>query len=270
MNLKKVLGGLCGIAVALTMFGTAVGPKAPFIEEPISFTKVGSKANVHTNGIEIKYTGNKEIPPAEFKADYSEVNYKSLRGEEAKLGISDGSIYLQADEGVSIELAVIEYYTGSTVFREEGKKMISVECGSDMKANVAYYVEVTIHFVANEFFDDALILSVNERGQLYFVESPVYKYNVEQFSYLKDSSSYTKLCLLPEKDMESDNYDVKLFADTICKDARTDYEKIDKIYSFIVDEMYYDYDQALNIISKKVSIPKWFNYYSILVVKWLG
>lgn len=252
MMIKRFLGGLCGVAVALSFFGATAGTKAPFINEnsddtsviSTEFMKAGPAPHIPNKGIEVKFNGTKEIHPSEFRASYTEVNYKSLRGETSSVSVDKGTIVLKADEGVNLELSVVEYYSGSVVFREEAEHVISYECGSLMKPNVPYYVEANIHFVANDFFDDALVLSVDETGNLYFVESPVYKYNVEQFSNLKDTDSYLKGCLIPERDMECDNEDIIRISNEICDGARTDYEKVDKIYSYIVDNMYYDYDQA--------------------------
>lgn len=268
--IKRIIGGLCGVAVALNLFSVTVGSKASFNETNNGFFKASSRKNVHIDNIEIKFEGTREIHPEQFKANYTEISYTSLRGEKAYLQISNGEIVLEADSNVEIELSVVEYYTGDVVFREEGKKVISVECASDMKENVAYYAEVYIKFAANEFYDDALVLSVDNKDKLYFVESPVYKYNVESFRELKDTDEYLKKCLEPEKDMESDNEDIIRISNEICEGARTDYEKVDKIYSFIVEEMYYDYDQvydykfpyeddALSLIRRKIAVCEGFS-----------
>lgn len=272
--IKKLLGGLCSALVVLGLFGTTAGSKAPFIIDN-SFNTDFSKTNTHhieskNSKIPVKFKGVDEIIPSDFVADYKSVTYRSISNEKATVTLSGDSIKIDVDEGVSYDLLVTEYYSGNVKGRIGESESSTLSCGSKMEEGVAYYLEIRFDFVSNVFYDDQLVLSVDGDGNLYFVKSPVYDYNVEMFSVLKTTDTFINTCLMPTKDMESDNEDVKAFAEKLCVGAVTDYEKVDRIYSFVTDTMIYDTDQAddpykpyeddvLSLIRRKIGVCEGFS-----------
>lgn len=258
MKFKKLISGLCCSMAVLFLCSTAVGSEA------FSYGIKGSKTltlptqNVYENSAKkdfapsvthkliegLTYRGSKTIQPENFEATYSEVNYRSIVGEKAKVSISNNKLLVDADAGVSVDVAIVDYNTGKTAAYENGSNNIELDFADKLDTYGVYYIELDLHFVANEYYDDALLISVDKKGNLFFVEAPIYQYNFSQFSSLLDTDEYIQKCLESTRDMEADNIDIKAFGDELCKGALTDYEKVSRIYDFIVDDMYYNYDMV--------------------------
>ncbi len=101
----------------------------------------------------------------------------------------------------------------------------------DVFAGVAEYG----HFDGVVF--DRVVLQRTQQGYE-FAASPVYDHNKVIFEAYKNPENY----LYPERDIQSDDVEIKALAQSITSGITNDYDKVKAIHKWVSENVYYDFD----------------------------
>ena len=187
---------------------------------------------------------NDPIPfePSKNVAPYREFTYYGPKGEYITASVEGSDLVMRGDPAVYADVVVVDYMTGKTVAQADGYGEIITDC-SKLKVDGPYFISFLIEFSDHEVLDEAPVLSMNSDGEIFFVVSKAYDVNKRRMEKLFYYGDPYDAFLSEQKDIEFNQYDVKKLAEEITKDCTTDYDKVMAIYTYIVDNMYYDMDQ---------------------------
>ena len=179
-------------------------------------------------------------------ADYTSFDFVSINGEKTTLSVSGGSLVMSSSCARSVTISVKDNNTYKKVLSEKyNDGNFTLDVAGKIKKNKLYYVPVkfTADGIRHEYID--VYISKGSDGNLFFVKSPVYDYNVSRCVELKTDPQSLLECLQPQNDVECDDPFVIQTSDEVCRGCTTDWEKVYAIYTYIVSEFAYD-DIQLN------------------------
>jgi len=199
-------------------------------------------------------------------ADYTSVNYTCKNGEPVVLSISGGNLHMQSACATSIEMLVKSLDSGSTIAHKSTMDHVfDLAVADNMDSSTVYYVDLkyTAESVQYRFTD--LYLMKNSSGNMVFVKSPVYDFNVERCSEMWTDDQSLAECLLPQNDIECDDPYVIRVCNEICEGCTTDWEKSFAIYTYVTSEFAYDdvqlednhyayQDDAVSLLHRRIAI----------------
>ncbi|MBO4637873.1 MAG: leucine-rich repeat protein [Clostridiales bacterium] len=218
------------------------------------------------DGIKIGEASRKLTVPANLYADYSSIELVSVRGNPITISVAGTNMSVSSTciSSGTILVKDFEHYNTVTRFNLSGNSGSS-EIASQLQVNALYMVLASYTADGKNQEIGEIYITKKSDGNLSFVESPIYDFNVERCSELWTDEASLQECLVPQNDVECDDPAVIAEAERITAGCTTDWEKAYAIYDYIVGEFAYDYvqisdasmvyqDDALTLIRRKVAI----------------
>ena len=199
-----------------------------------------------------------------YYADYSSITFRSKTGGTTVLSLSGGEIGVTTDCGSNIRVNVRSDSRNieSTGF---GNTDFSWNAASDLEVDQVYFID--FHVTADDipFIYSDIAITKKADGNLVFVESTCYDFNVERCSELWTDEQSLEECLQPQNDVECDSEIVQTIASEITSGCRDDWAKVYAIYDYMINEFAYDYiqtddpytayqDDAATLLLRKIAI----------------
>ena len=184
-----------------------------------------------------------DMIPSENKADFKRIDYRGPKGEKCSIRLDGSKIVYETNRKTMCDLLIISYFEGEAEVHHCYEDSGSFDIKGKLDADKVYYIDLLLDYPDYQYYDINPIISCDDKGDLFFVEPPALEINrkkLEKLYYFDDPYEYF---LGPQTDIEIDNPDVRREALDICRGLKDDYAKVGAIYSFVVDEMYYDNDQ---------------------------
>ncbi|MBP5261127.1 MAG: leucine-rich repeat protein [Clostridiales bacterium] len=199
-------------------------------------------------------------------ADYTSFSFVCKDGDPITLSLSGGSLNLQSTCATSIEMLVKNLGTGNIVAHKNTMEhSFSLDVNTNTEASAVYYVDLTYTAEGVRYQFQDIYLMKQSNGNLVFVKSPVYDFNVERCSEMWTDDVSLQECLQPQNDVECDDPYVIKMSNEICAGCTTDWEKTYAIYTYIISEFAYDdvqiedtsysyQDDAVSLLRRKIAI----------------
>lgn len=179
---------------------------------------------------------------SDYYADYNSINFVGSLGTAWSLYISNNELCLQAPDDSHSEIEVYEY-DASMITSYDGEGLISKDFTSKLKADGEYWVWVstTVDGSTSEYYD--IYISKDSDGDLHFLKSPIYDYNVASRGKLWTDEKSLNDCLREQHDIMWNDPEIIAVAEELTSGCSNDYERVLKLYQHITKDFYYDYDQ---------------------------
>ncbi|MBR2523326.1 MAG: leucine-rich repeat protein [Clostridiales bacterium] len=204
------------------------------------------------------------------EADYSSVEYTSRYGKVTTIGVSGGDLTFSSQDASSVNINVRNLETGSVVATKNTMESnFSLSLADKMDSSSVYYADIkfTADGISSEYTENYLMLDGD--GNVVFIKSPVYDFNVERCSEMWTDDQSLQECLQPQHDIESDDPYVVSVAEELCEGLDTDWEKAFALYTFVTREFAYDnvqlddehyiyQDSAAALLRRKIAICEGF------------
>lgn len=174
-------------------------------------------------------------------ADYSEITFTTPLGGKVTVSLNGNSVNSTTSYNCDVQLQIRNGVSGALVTYDDGSN-ISLSTSS-LSVRTPYYVVIIIDADGEEI-SHTMDIAVNDHGSVQFIKSGVYDFNVERCSELWTDEQSLQECLEPMNDQECDDPDVIAKAEEITAGCTDDYQKSFAIYTYIIDEFAYDYDEA--------------------------
>lgn len=182
----------------------------------------------------------------EYYADYDSIDFVGSKGTPWSLRLTDDSIEVDIPQGVYADIAVFDDKDKLIVEEDGEDASFPIDIADYLETDECYWIAalVDIDNAESEYVD--IYFTKDKHDKLVYLKSPVYDFNVEQFSVLREDEQSLKENLAEQHDIMWDNPELIAIAEKVTAGAKTDYDKALAIYKFIVDEFYYDNTQLLS------------------------
>ena len=199
-----------------------------------------------------------------YYSDRDVVHYKSVYGGKIDLVIDGSQIGLDTDCARNISFK-IKAENGNLILRETHRGSFMTEAAESLEVNKIYYVDMTYTADGIEQREYDAYLTLKEDGNLSFIDSPLYEFNLERCSELWTDEQSLQECLQPQNDIECDNPIIIQYAESVTEGCTNDWEKSFAIYKYIIENFAYDnvqlydysmayQDDALSLIRRQIAI----------------
>lgn len=231
---------LIALAMTATVVATsAVGVSAAMVNKVAT---ADSLAATTKSEIELRsYLSNYTISQSDI-ADYTQIQFLTLDGQPLLVKVSGSALAFEFPAGTSVEAKAISV-EGDTVATQSSNTSFNLDLTGLIPANALYYVKLTYTTGGVESGNEDISFTATDAGTLAFVKSPIYDFNAERCSEWWTDETSLQECLQPQNDVESDNAEIIAQALEITDGLSTDYEKAFAIYTYIVENCAYNYDQ---------------------------
>ena len=241
-------------ATAAIIGNLLVSPVAAAVNSNKATLIEGLDPNATINGMSIE----------NYYADYTTITFRSKNGGTTTLGVQGGSLTVNSDCGTGMRINVMNE-RGSIVATGAGDGSFSVDCAGDMETNGLYYLKFIITADGIQIAYDDIAVTKKADGNIVFVKSTCYDFNVERCSELWTDDQSLEECLQPQNDVECDSPVVQSVATRITQGCQNDWQKVYAIYTYLIEEFSYDFvqindsytgyqDDAATLIMRKVAI----------------
>lgn len=200
----------------------------------------------------------------EYLADYTEINYVSHEGNPIKLYVSGTSVGVQSTCISSGKLVVRKNNSFSNVGTSEGSGSFTLDLKGKLSTSEIYTLKFTFTADGTEQTHEDLYIGLDSNGDVRFIKSLVYDYNVERCSEWWTDEQSLNECLQPQNDIECDNPLVIAYAEEITKGCTNDWEKAEAIYQHVINFAYDDIqivdesmvyqDDVLSLLRRRIAI----------------
>ncbi|HAW16473.1 MAG TPA: hypothetical protein DCW41_07225 [Clostridiales bacterium] len=198
-------------------------------------------------------------------ADYDDIVFTSVDGDKFTLYTEDSSIGISSSCTGQIEISVLGYDDYDVAFQGTYQTSFEEDIGSKLGTSEIYYLSMKIWVDDIDYVYNDLMIGKKDDGDIYFVKSPVYDFNVERCAELLTDDASLEECLQPQNDVECDDPYVIDVAQEITADCANDWEKSYAIYTYVTHEFAYDYaqledydmvyqDDARTLLRRKIAI----------------
>jgi hypothetical protein len=199
-----------------------------------------------------------------YYADYTTLTFRSRTGAATTVSLNGGNISVESAGGTGMRINVTND-RNNIVATGGGDGSFSFDAASSMDENGLYYIMFVMNIDGLQHRYDEIALTKKPDGNLAFVESTCYDFNVERCSELWTDDDSLAECLLPQNDVECDSECVIQTATRITQGCTNDWEKVYNIYTYMIEEFAYDFiqiqdtyqayqDDAASLIMRKVAI----------------
>ncbi|MCR4689410.1 MAG: leucine-rich repeat protein [Saccharofermentans sp.] len=173
-------------------------------------------------------------------ADFTSYNYMTVDGNPIEVGVSGSSFYVHSEviENLTVTLFDAEASQSVKTFNEEAAD-IEVDLEGYMDEDALYFVGITYTYKETKFYvyNNYVIW---DGGEVKFYKSPNYDFNVQRCSELRTDEQSLNEMLEPQNDIECDDPVLVSYSDQICEGSTSDWEKVFRIYYYIISQMAYD------------------------------
>jgi hypothetical protein len=201
-----------------------------------------------------------------YYADYDSITFRSKTGAATELYVSGNSIGVNTSVGTAMTINVTNERNNIVATSGGGRSgSFSFDTGDNLEVNELYYIMFVVTQDGIQCRYDDIAVTKKADGNLTFVKSMCYDFNVDRCSELWTDAQSLQECLEPQNDVECDSPVVIQTAQRITQGCSNDWEKVYAIYSYMVDEFSYDYvqiedtyttyqDDASTLIMRKIAI----------------
>lgn len=177
-------------------------------------------------------------------ADYDRVKFVSVSGGQIDFYVSGGSVGVDTDCASDIEIHVVNEdneQIGDTLTADGSSEF---DIADRVNINQIYYIAFLYTAEDIDYCQWDIYITKTSSGDICFVKSQIYDFNVERCSELWTDATSLEECLQPQNDVNCDDPAVIAKAEELTAGCTTDWEKSYAIYKFIVEEFCYDYIQV--------------------------
>lgn len=264
-----------GLTVAMTCLAT-LSPAAsaeksdavtgredvPFAAEDVS-TAESDKATASLDTLSVDISD--DFSPLSYIADYNQIDMITYNGKPVTLSLAGNTISLSCIAASSLTIKVINLDTNNIVGSNTGNGTVSIDLKDKLDYMELYYAHIQYTTDGIEQEQNEILLTADANGQVVFIKSPIYDFNVERCSECWTDDQSLAECLEPQNDIECDDPEVIAIAQEITAGQTDEWGKAFAIYKYIVNEFAYDYvqiedqeyvyqDDALSLLRRKVAI----------------
>lgn len=201
----------------------------------------------------------------QYYADYTEIEYVSHKGNPVTLYIDGQTIGIRSTCVTDAEIAVYAESSLKPADSVTGRDSFSFNPTSNMNKNQLYTLSVYFRADGVEQHHDTLYVVKDDEGNIRFLTSLVYEFNLERCSEWWTDEQSLKECLEPQNDIECDDPYVIAYARHITAGCETDWDKAYAIYSHLIKNFAYDniqledasivyQDDALSLLRRRITI----------------
>lgn len=197
-------------------------------------------------------------------ADFTEVTYKSIAGGDIKVYVDGTNVGIDTNCASNILFRICDE-DFHAIFDQQSSGSFSVDVADDIDVGTYYYLDIQYRAEGIDYRQWDLYITKTLEGNITFLKSLAYDFNVERCSELWTDAQSLEECLQPQNDVECDNPYVIKRAMEITAGCTNDWEKAYAIYSYIVNDFAYDFvqiedetvayqDDALTLMRREVAI----------------
>ena len=201
-----------------------------------------------------------------YYADYDSMTFRSKNGSPIELYVSGNSIGVNTSVGTAMTINVTNERNSIVATSGGGNSgSLSFDTGDNIEVNGLYYIMFVVTADGNQSRYDDIAVTKKPDGNLCFVKSMCYDFNVDRCSELWTDEQSLLECLVPQNDVECDSPIVIQTAERLTQGCSNDWEKVYAIYNYMIQEFSYDYiqiqdtyttyqDDASTLILRKIAI----------------
>lgn len=197
-------------------------------------------------------------------ADFTEVTYKDINGGDIRVFVEGTTIGIDTNCASNITFRICDE-SFHAVHEETYDGSFTVDAGNLLQVGTYYYLDIKFKASGIDYRQWDLYVTKTEEGNVTFLKSLVYDFNVERCSELWTDEASLNECLQPQNDVECDDPYIIKRANLLTQGCTTDWQKAYAIYNYIVSEFSYDYvqinddtfdyqDDALNLTRREIAI----------------
>ena len=205
-----------------------------------------------------------DVKISDYIADYTEINYVSHLGNPIRLYLDGTSICVESECITDSYLAICSDVSLRVISEASGGSNLTLSPARNMQTNVYYVLCFDFAADGEEQYHDTLYVTKTEDGQIRFIKSFNYDFNVERCSEWWTDEKSLQECLAPQNDIQCDDPYVIEYAKSITEGCDTDWEKAYAIYKYVIDFAYDDVqladdvtvyqDDALSLLRRDIAI----------------
>lgn len=256
IKLRKLFSCMAAAAVVANLMACPAAAAVNSVKADKSSIFAGLDPTVNPGALSIE----------NYYADYTDIMFRSKTGGEIKLYVSGTEVGVQTSCGSGMTINVMDDRHSIVASSGPGNSgSFSFEVADYLDTNDLYYMMFVVTADGIQMrYDDIAITKKND-GNLAFVESTCYDFNVERCSELWTDDQSLQECLQPQNDVNCDSPIVITTAQRLTQHCTDDWSKVYAIYDYMVNEFAYDYvqindnytgyqDDAATLILRKVAI----------------
>ncbi|SMC68766.1 Transglutaminase-like superfamily protein [Oscillospiraceae bacterium] len=185
-----------------------------------------------------------DVTVDQLYADYTEVHFVSKSGGAIDFGVDGTQIYIDTDCANDIELIIVDENNRPVLQGMTADGSCQFDVASSLVTDTIYYVVFYYTAEGIDYMQWDIYITKRGDGTLAMLKSLCYDFNVERCSELWTDATSLEECLQPQNDVDCDDPEVIAIAEEITRGCTTDWEKSYAIYTFIVENFYYDFIQV--------------------------
>jgi len=200
---------------------------------------------------------------SDYYADYSSVNFVTAKGNPIKVYIEGTALGVENTSGTSVKITVFDN-NNNVVSTNSNNVSFTIDIADNIKPGVLYYLDMKYTEGDVQSIQE-LALTRKDSGDLTFVNSTSYDFNVERCSELWTDEQSLSECLEPQNDVECDAPQIVQTAARLTEGLTSDWDKCLAIYTYMTTQFAYDYiqvdddyyvyqDDAKSLIRRKIAI----------------
>ncbi|MBR1798190.1 MAG: leucine-rich repeat protein [Clostridiales bacterium] len=252
LKIRSLAASIAASAVIANMLVTPVAAVVREASKDTFFEGLDPNSNVASLNIENYY------------ASYDSITFTSKRGGTSKLYLSGNSIGVDTNCGSGMRINVTNE-RNSIVTTGAGDTSFTFDTGNNIEVNQLYYIMFLVTADGLQSRYDGIAITKKADGNLAFVKSMCYDFNVERCSELWTDDQSLEECLQPQNDSECDAGLVEATAQRLTAGCSDDWAKVFAIYEYMINDFAYDYvqvddsyyiyqDDASCLIRRKIAI----------------
>lgn len=252
--LRRLISAAAAAAVIANLFmvPVAAAAKSGTGSKDAVFEGLDPTVDLHSINIENYY------------ADYDSLTFTSKSGQHTVLSVSGGDISVSTSNATGMRVNVTNE-RNAIVATGGGDASFSFDAASHMDVNGVYYIMFVMNADGIQHKYDEIALTKKANGDVCFVKSMCYDFNVDRCSELWTDAASLEECLQPQNDVECNAPLVISTAERLTAGCRDDWAKVYAIYNYMVTEFAYDFiqiednytiyhDDAATLLMRKVAI----------------
>ena len=256
IKMRKLISCMTAAAVIAGMMASPVSAAVKSVNAEKASLIQGLDPTINPGALNIQ----------DYYADYTDIMFRSKTGGEIKLYISGTEVGVQTSCGSGMIINVADDRRSIVATSGGGLSgSFSFEVADSLETNGLYYMMFVVTADGIQLRYDDIAITKKDDGNLAFVESTCYDFNVERCSELWTDDQSLQECLQPQNDVNCDSPIVIETAERLTQHCSDDWSKVYAIYDYMVNEFAYDYiqindsytgyqDDAATLILRKVAI----------------
>ena len=204
------------------------------------------------------------------EAEFTSIEFTSRTGNKTILSVRGEDLVMESDCARDVSIKVREYGSYKQVASTTSDNgYVTMDLADKLREGRLYYIPM--YYVADnvEYEFQDIYITRNSDGDLSFIQSPVYEYNVSKCSELWTDAKSLDECLQAQNDVDCNDPLVIDVSNNLCAGLSNDWDKVFAIYTYIISEFAYDdiqlqdghyvyQDDCASLIRRKIGICEGF------------